>query len=69
MDDEDVNIVAELRAQAERTELMRLCAARIVDHHESGRRIADDQALQWARDFVRFNPPLSRPLGTGEAQQ
>lgn len=65
-DDEDANIVAAVRAQAERTELMRMCAQRIIDHHEHGRRIADEQALKWARDFVAFNPRYPQPLTTGE---
>ena len=51
---------------AERRELMRAAAARIVENHEQGRRVADAESLQWARDFVRLNPPLGRPLGTGE---
>ncbi len=55
-----------LREQAERTELRRMCAQRIIDNHEHGRRMAEAETLQWARDFVRFNPALGRPLGTGE---
>jgi hypothetical protein len=65
-DDEDANIAAEIRAHAERTELMRIAAQRIVDNHENGRRMAEEQTLQWARDFVRFNPRRFEPLGTGE---
>jgi hypothetical protein len=55
-----------IRAHAERTELMRMAAQRIVDNHEHGRRMADEQTLIWARDFVRFNPRRGEPLGTGE---
>ena len=65
-DDEDENIMAAVRAHAERTELMRMAAQRIVDNHEHGRRMADEQTLIWARDFVRFNPRRFEPLGTGE---
>ena len=65
MTDEPVNPAAE-RLLAERRELMRVAAARIVQNHEQGRRIADADALQWARDFVSMNAPLTRPLGTGE---
>jgi hypothetical protein len=65
-DDEDANIVAAVRAHAERTELLRMAAQRIVDNHEHGRRMAEEQTLQWARDFVRFNPRRFEPLGTGE---
>lgn len=57
---------AAMHAQAERTELMRMCAQRIVNHHETGDRLAEAHALQWARDFVRFNPRRVEPLGTGE---
>jgi hypothetical protein len=57
---------AAIRAQAERTELMRMACARIVNHHETGQRIAEAETLQWARDFVRFNPRRIEPLGTGE---
>ncbi len=55
-----------MRAHAERTELMRMACQRIVDNHEHGRRMADEETLQWARDFVSMNRPLGRPLGTGE---
>lgn len=54
------------RLHAERRELMRIAAQRIVDNHEHGRRMAEEETLQWARDFVQFNRPLGRPLGTGE---
>ena len=53
------------RVLAERRELMRVAAARIVENHEQGRRTADPESLQWAQAFVRANPPLGRPLGTG----
>ena len=57
---------AAMHAQAERTELMRIAAQRIVDNHEHGRRMAEADTLQWAQDFVRFNPRRVEPLGTGE---
>jgi hypothetical protein len=65
-DYEDTNMVAAVRAHAKRTELLRMAAQRIVDNHEHGRRMAEEQTLQWARDFVRFNPRRFEPLGTGE---
>lgn len=55
-----------IRAQAERTELLRIAAQRIVDMHEHGRRMAEAETLQWAREFVRFNPRYPLPLTTGE---
>jgi hypothetical protein len=67
IDDEDANIAKAMRAQAERAELMRMAAQRIVDNHEHGRRMADEETLKWARDFVRFNPRYPAPLTTGEA--
>lgn len=50
---------------AERNELMRLCAQRIVDSHAAGRRI-DPTSLPWARWTVNHIKPLGRPLSTGE---
>lgn len=50
----------------ERTELMRQAQQRIIDLHEQGIRIAHPTDLEGARAFVMANPPLRRPIGTGE---
>lgn len=50
---------------AERRELMRRAAQTAIDHAEAGRTM-DPHHIAWARQFVKFNPPLERPLGTGE---
>jgi hypothetical protein len=50
---------------AERNELTRIAAARIIENEAMGRRHADPETLSWARAFVRMHKPLSRPLGTG----
>lgn len=63
--DEPVDQAAE-RVLAERRELMRIAAARTVHNVEMGRMVCDAHHLQWARDFIAMNPPLGRPLGTGE---
>ena len=62
---DDIQELALRLAAAERRELLRLAAARIVDNHEHGRRMADEETLIWARDFVAMNPPLGRPLTPG----
>lgn len=62
---DDIDPVA-ARVLAERRELMRIAAQRIVDNHEHGRRMAEADTLQWARSFVRANRPLGRPLTAGE---
>ena len=51
---------------AERRELLRIAAARIVENARMGRRIADAETLQWAKTFLAANPALSGALGTGE---
>lgn len=53
------------RAIAERAELMRQCAARIVDNHECGRRHADGQTLEWARTVLATTPALAGHLSEG----
>lgn len=63
---DDTPDASDIRAHAERTELMRMAAQRIVDNHEHGRRMAEADTLQWARDFVRMNPRYPLPLTTGE---
>jgi hypothetical protein len=57
------------RRIAERNELTRIAASRILENHEMGRKIADSETLAWARAFVRMHKPLCRPLGTGEPRQ
>lgn len=52
------------RVHAERAELIRLCAERVVSDHEAGR--GDDQArLEWARGVVAAIPKLRGPLSDG----
>jgi hypothetical protein len=46
---------AQVRAWQERRELLRQANARIVENHETGRRIADPLTLHHARLFLRFN--------------
>ncbi len=53
------------RAIAERAELMRQCAARIVSNHECGRRHAEPATLDWARTVVATTPVLTEPLSEG----
>lgn len=52
------------RACAERRELMRLAAARIVHRYESGDDV-EPETLQWAQHFVRVVPALATPLSEG----
>ena len=52
---------------AERRELIRRAAWASIERANSGQSV-DPLHLQWARDFVTMNPPLDRPLGTGEPQ-
>ena len=54
------------RVLAERRELLRIAAARIVENARMGRRIADADTLQWAKTFLAANPALVGALGTGE---
>lgn len=58
----------QVRQWEERRELLRLCNARIVANHEAGRHV-DPLTLHHARQFLRHNPPLARPLTTGEPKQ
>ena len=52
------------RACAERRELMRLAAARIVKRYENGEDV-EPETLAWAEHFVRVVPPLGAPLTEG----
>jgi hypothetical protein len=61
-DDPDPQVAARL---AERRELMRRAALTAIAHADAGRDM-DPHHIAWAREFVRLNPPLGRPLGTGE---
>jgi hypothetical protein len=54
IDDLEPNQV-QVRAWHERRELLRQANARIVENHETGRRIADPLTLHHARMFLRFN--------------
>ena len=49
----------------EQIELTRLNAARIISNAQAGRKV-DVWALGWALQFVSQNPPLGRPLGSGD---
>lgn len=62
------DVIDEVAAErlAERRELMRRAALTAIAHADSGR-MMDPHHIRWARDFVKLNPPLGRPLGTGEA--
>lgn len=63
LDDDMDPIVA--RVREERVELMRMCAARIVDSAACGR-IVDPYSLEWAQSVVRNVRPLGRHMSTGE---
>lgn len=54
-------------ACAERRELFRIAAQRLIDDNASGRKV-DREALQWARGIVAYVKPLGRPLTTGEPE-
>lgn len=53
------------RVLAERRELMRRAALAAIRRADAGD-IVDADHLEWCRQFVDANPPLSGPLGTGE---
>lgn len=55
------------RILAERQELIRMCAARVIADHEAGRG-DDPERLKWARGVVATIKPLNRPLGDGSRQ-
>ena len=55
------------RILAERQELIRLCAARVVADHESGRG-SDPERLQWARGELAKGKSLEGPLSDGAAR-
>lgn len=56
----------ELR-QAERNELFRIAAQRLIDDHQNGRKV-DKFALAWARRIVERFKPLGRPLSAGDTR-
>ena len=60
---------AQVRAWEEKRELLRIANARLIENHESGARLADPLALHHARLFLKLNPPLNRPLGTGNPEE
>lgn len=53
------------RAIAERQELMRQCAARVLDNHACGRRFADALTLDWAKTVIATTPVLLGHLTQG----
>ena len=53
------------RALAERRELLRIAAARIVRNAREGRPTADADTLAWAQRFLGANPPLLGGLSAG----
>lgn len=53
------------RRMAERTELMRIACQRTICMADGGA-FVDREHLAWCRQFVKANPPLTGPLGTGE---
>lgn len=58
---------ATTRILAERAELIRLCAARVIADHEAGRR-NDPAALEWARGEAKKHQPLHGALSDGVAR-
>ncbi len=55
------------RILAERAELIRQCAARVIADHEAGRR-NDPAALEWARGEAKKHQPLHGTLSDGVAR-
>jgi len=55
-------------AIAERQELTRLCAVRVLRNHANGVPVAPE-TLQWARAIDRQIRPLGRPLTSGDYGQ
>ena len=53
-----------IKRLAERNELIRQAAARVIENAENGR-VVDPVTLAWARQFCAEHRPLGRPLGTG----
>lgn len=53
------------RRIAERNELIRIAAQRIVENEASGAPTADPATLAWARDFVATTGPAGRLAGHG----
>lgn len=56
------------RRLAERNELMRIAAQRLVDHKVAGRRV-DPEGLKWAQGIVARFKPLGRALSDGTPAQ
>lgn len=56
------------RVLAERQELIRLCAARVVADHHAGRG-NDPHRLAWAKSVIASTPPLHGPLSDGVVRQ
>ena len=50
--------------QAEKHELMRIAAQRVIDARKAGSHV-DPYALKWAESIVKKHKPLGMPLGTG----
>lgn len=55
------------RILAERQELIRRCAARVIADHEAGRG-DDPERLAWARGVAAAIKPLAGPLSDGVAR-
>lgn len=53
------------RRFAEQRELTRTAALSVAAEHAAGRSV-DPCRLEWAQQILRANPPLGRPLGTGD---
>lgn len=60
---ETPDLIASLAIE-ERVELIRLCAARILDNAQCGR-VQDPYSLAWAQQVVATVKPLARHIGTG----
>lgn len=56
------------RVLAERQELIRRCAARVVADHEAGRG-NDPHRLAWAQSVIASTPPLDGPMSDGVVRQ
>lgn len=56
------------RILAERQELIRRCAARVIADHQAGRGSDPHRLLQWARGVVAAIQPLPGPLSDGVAR-
>lgn len=56
------------RVLAERQELIRRCACRVVADHQAGRG-NDPHRLTWAQSVIASTPPLQGPLSDGVVRQ